>query len=351
MLHFHRLSSKKMGLPPGSLIHLGERKTEEVELTVLQYDETRFEEKDISAIEDLKRLPDQGGVTWIHVKGLHQPEIVETIGRYYGIHPLILEDVLNTGQRPKIESYEECLFAVLKNFRADEEILIEQISIILSENLVISFQESDEDIFQSVQKQLRNKTGRIRKSGGDYLAYALIDKIIDQYFTLLEAIQEEIEGLEDRLINGPTEKTLEDIYQLKREILFIRRTVLPLGDLTYKLKKDETPFIHESTRVYLRDLHDHVIRITDTIETFREMTENLMTIYHSIMSNRMNEVIKVLTIISTTFIPLSFIAGIYGMNFKYMPELEFKWGYPLFWFLIVCITVCLIIYFKKKRWI
>ncbi|GBC62551.1 magnesium and cobalt transport protein CorA [Desulfonema ishimotonii] len=353
MLPFTRKHSEKAGLPPGALIHVGERKTGPVTVKIMTYDETRFEEREAGKADLPLPLPEQAGITWIHVIGLHDLGIIEKIGACYPVHPLILEDILNTAQRPKAEVYEDCLFVVLKRFhnpKDGEDISVEQVSLVVGEDFVISFQESGTDIFSPVRKRIVNRMGRIRKRGCDYLAYALIDTVIDYHFSVMEALEENIEAIEENLAD-PSMTVLQDICALKRNVLLLRKSVLPLRDLTYRLEKDDSEFIKDTTRIYLRDLYDHAVQIADTVETFREMASGLLDLYHSGVSNRMNEVMKVLTVISTTFIPLSFIAGVYGMNFKYMPELEFKWGYALVWGVILGVGGTMLIFFKRKKWL
>lgn len=352
MLQLISTPSDKIGLPPGILIHVGERMTEHVKINIINYDKDRFNITENAEPEDCHVCHEGESITWIHVNGLHDTKMLESIGSRYRLHPLIMEDILNTDQRPKTEEYEDCIFTVLKSFRnGDDGIWCEQISIVMAANFVISFQESDEDIFAPVIKRIQNKVGRIRKAGSDYLAYALIDTIIDHYFAVTEAIEDEIELIEETLMTDLSMKIPESIQELKRKIIFIRKAVLPIRELTYRLERSESEFINDSTRLYLRDLYDHVIRITEHIDGFQEMAKSLMDLYHSSVSSRMNEIMKVLTIISTVFIPLSFIAGVYGMNFKYMPELEFKWGYPVIWILIISVVTVMLVFFRKKKWI
>lgn len=340
-------------MSPGALVHVGDRLADVVRLWILDYDGTLLEEKDPASLEECFAIHRPETVTWIHMSGLHQPGVVEALGKHFNIHPLVLEDILNADHRPKIEDYEECLFLVIKNVSRQpdsREIDVEQISVVVGDNFVISFQESDRDIFEPVKKRIRNRMGRIRRRGADYLAYTLVDTVIDGYFHVLEDVEETIEAIEDTLISETDGDTLEAIHRLKREILFLRKNILPLWDITNRLEKEDTPFIDESTRIYIRDLNDHMTQIRETVEIFREMTTGLLDLYHSGVSNRMNEVMKVLTIISTIFIPLGFIAGIYGMNFKYMPELELKWGYAAVWCLILVVGVSMLVLFKRRKW-
>jgi len=346
--------SKKAGLPPGSLVHIGEKKTEIPKITVFDYDEAHLEEKEIRAIGECFIFKDLPTVTWINMDGLHQVEMLEKMGGCYGLHPLVLEDILNTDQRPKIEDYGEYLYIVLRMLSSHDkggEIESEQVSLIVGGNFVFSFQERGGDVFDSIRERIRSNKGRIRKMGADYLAYALLDSIVDHYFIILERLGEKIEFLEEELVAQPSPETLRVIHRLKREMIFLRKAVWPLREVIGSLERGESPLVKETTRVYLRDVYDHTIQVIDNIETFRDMVSGMLDIYLSSISNRLNAVMKVLTIIATIFMPLTFLAGIYGMNFKYMPELEWRWSYPVLWLVMAGIGVSMLIYFRKKKWL
>jgi magnesium transporter len=346
--------SKKAGLPPGTLVHIGEKKADTPKITVMDYDEAHFQEKEIKTIEECFLFKDKPTVTWINIDGLHQVEILEKLGECYGLHPLVLEDILNTDQRPKMEDYGEYLYIVLRMLNYNDkssEIESEQISLVLGPNFVFSFQEREGDTFNPIRDRIRNSKGRIRKMGADHLAYTLLDSIIDNYFIILEKLGEKIEFLEEEVVTQPGPETLQTIHHLKREMIFLRKGVWPLREVISGLERGESSLIKESTGIYLRDVYDHTIQTIDTIETYRDMVSGMLDIYLSSISNRLNAVMKVLTIIATIFMPLTFIAGIYGMNFKYMPELEWRWGYPAIWFAVVLISVSMLIYFKRKRWL
>lgn len=346
--------SRKTGLPPGTLIHIGEKKTETVKIKIIDYDEVHFQEKEAKTVEECFPFKDKPTVTWINIDGLHQVDVIEKIGKNFEFHPLLLEDILNTEQRPKMEDFDNYIFIVLKMLYYEEkadEIKPEQISLIFGRNFVISFQEREGDIFNSVRERIRNGKGRIKKMGADYLAYSLMDTIVDNYFIILEKLGERIEDLEEELIANPAPKTAKTIHNLKREMIFLRKSVWPLREVISGLERCGSSLIQESTRIYLRDVYDHTIQVIDSIETFRDMLSSMIDIYLSSISNRMNEVIKMLTIIATIFIPLTFIAGVYGMNFKYMPELEWRWGYPVIWSVMLTIGILMLIYFKRKKWI
>ena len=346
--------SIKTGQPPGTLIHVGESKTTDVKITRMTYDETGFEQDEVKIIGTCIPLADRPSITWIDVDGVHQTEILEELGKCLEIHPLTLEDILNTDQRPKLEDFDDYLFIVLKMVQYDDaqnEMEIEQVSIILGANFVVSFQEKSGDVFDPIRDRIVNGKGRIRKLGADYLAYALIDAIVDHYFVVLEQIGEKIEFLEEELVTDPTPETLQTIHDLKLDMIFLRKSVWPLREVVGGLERRESPLIGEAIAVYLRDVYDHTIQVIDTLETFRDMISGMLDIYLSSVSNRMNEVMKVLTIIATIFIPLTLIAGIYGMNFRYMPELELSWGYPMVWGVMLAIAAVMLIYFRRKRWL
>jgi magnesium transporter len=349
-----KVAKKKIGLPPGTLVHVGEKKAEKVRIRIIDYDEAQFEEKEAKTVEECFPFKDTPTVTWINIDGLHDIEIIEKIGKHFGLHPLLLEDILNTEQRPKMEDHEDYLFIVLKMLYYDEEkhdITAEQVSIILGSNFVISFQEREGDVFKFIRERIRNGKGRIRKVGSDYLAYALVDAIVDNYFIILEKLGEKIEEMEEELVTNPMPETLQAIHHLKREMIFLRKSVWPLREVISALERGEPTLIHESTGIYLRDLYDHTIQVIDSIETFRDMVSGMLDVYLSSVSNKMNEVMKVLTIIATIFIPLTFIAGIYGMNFEYMPELGWHWGYPVIWLLMCAVLILMLVYFRRKRWL
>jgi len=346
--------STKAGLPPGTLVHIGEQKAEEARITVIDYDEARFQEKEIETVEECFLFKDKPTVTWINVDGIHEVEVLELLGECFGLHPLVLEDILNTDQRPKLEDFGDYIFVVLKTFSYNDqsdELEPEQISLILGPSFVLSFQEIEGDVFNPIRERIRNGKGRIRRTGADYLAYCLLDSIVDHYFVVLEQVGEEVEFLEEELVTNPTPETLQTIHNLKRDMIFLRKSVWPLREVIGALERGELSLIRESTGIYLRDVYDHTIQVVDTIETFRDMISGMLDIYLSSVSNRMNEVMKVLTIIATIFIPLTLIAGIYGMNFQYMPELGWRWGYPMVWLVMLVIGVLMLVYFRRKKWL
>jgi len=354
MLRLTKKRSAKIGLPPGTLIHIGERKTEKVRINILDYDEAQFEEEEAKTIEESFPFKDKPTVTWINIEGIHQVEIIEKLGSHFGLHPLLLEDILNTDQRPKMEDYGDYIFIVLKMLylgEANNEIEAEQVSLILGSNFVISFQEREGDVFDPVRDRIRNAKGRIRKAGADYLAYTLLDAIVDNYFIILESLGETIEETEEQLATNPNPETLQLIHALKKEMIFLRKSIWPLREVISGLERCESSLIHESTGAYLRDVYDHTIQIIDTVESFRDMISGMLDIYLSSISNKMNEVMKVLTIFASIFIPLTFVAGVYGMNFSFMPELKWQWGYFGILGVMALVGISLVVYFKRRKWL
>jgi len=347
-------ASRKIGLPPGTLVHIGERKTESVKITVIDYDEARLEEKEVKSAEECYPFRDKPSVTWINVDGLHDLKVIEKIGTHFNLHPLVMEGIANTDQRPKLEDHEEYIFIVLKMLYQEkdgDDVTGEQVSLILGSNFVISFQEREGDVFEQIRQRIRNAKGRIRKMGSDYLAYTLIDAIVDHYFIVLENLGERVELLEERLLPNPEPKTLPAIQRLKRGLIFLRKSVWPLREVISGLERGESGLIKKATRPYLRDVYDHTIQVIDTTESLRDMAGGMLDIYLSSVSNRMNEVMKVLTLVATIFIPLTFVAGIYGMNFEHMPELKWPFGYGLVWVVMAAIAGYMVLYFKRKRWL
>jgi magnesium transporter len=346
--------SKKAGLPPGTLVHIGERKTKKVRITVIDYDETQFEQETVKTVEECFPFKDKPTVTWINIDGLHDIKVIEKLGRHFDLHPLLLEDILNTEQRPKMEDFGDYIFLVVQMLYYDdktEQIEAEQVSLILGPNWVITFQEREGDVFDPIRERIRKGKGRIRKTGADYLAYALVDAIVDNYFVILEEFGGKIEDTETELATNPMRETLQTIRTMKREMIFLRKSVWPLRELVSSLERGESPLIHESTGIYLRDVYDHTVQIIDTVESFRDMLSGMLDIYLSSISNRMNEVMKVLTIFAAIFIPLTFVAGIYGMNFEYMPELKWHWGYFGVLIGMASIAGVMLVYFRRKRWL
>jgi magnesium transporter len=352
--HRKKRTPKQAGLPPGTLVYTGEQRVEKVRIDVLDYDEQNIQEMEAKSVEECLPFKDTPTITWMNVTGLHDIAVVEKLGQQFDIHPLVLEDVVHTGQRPKFDDFGTYLFLVLSTLHRNEdtgEIQTEQISLIVGPNYVISFQEVPEDPFENVRERLRQSKGRIRTSGSDYLAYALMDAIVDHYFSILEALGDQIEDMGVEAVNDPTPKTLHAIQGLKRTLNHLRSTIWPLREVISALERGESKLVAKTTGVYLRDVYDHTIQVVEMVETFRDMASGMFDTYLSSVSNRMNEVMKVLTIIATIFIPVTFVAGVYGMNFHNMPELAWPWAYPAVLLLMLAVGLWMVFYFKRKGWL
>ena len=324
-----------------------------VRITVIDYDATHLEEKQIGRISECFPFRETETVTWINVDSLGDPRIIEELGRCFAIHPLILEDLLNTEQRPKMEDLESYIYLHLKmlSFVGDDgEINVEHVSVVFGRNFLISFLEDIGDIFEPVRDQIR-RAGKIRTFGPDYLAYALIDTIVDNYFSVMENLEEQVEAIEAELVAHPTQQSLRSINRLRRHMIVLRRAVWPLREVINGLERSESPLIRETTDIYLRDVYDHAIQVIDTLETFRDMVSGMIDIYLSGLSYKMNEIMKVLTLIATIFIPLTFIVGLYGMNFEVMPELRWEYGYYAVWGVMIAVVIVMLSYFKSRQWI
>lgn len=346
--------SSKSGLPPGTPVHIGEQKLEKMSLTALTYSEHTFHEIQTHRVEEVLPLADIAEQVWITVQGIHHIEGLQQLGAAFGLHPLVMEDIVNTHQRPKIEDYGEYLFLVMKAVSRDDpahSLMVEQISLIVGMNFVLCFLEGNDDPFVDLRGRLRNEKGRLRKMGCDYLTYAHLDTIVDQYFPLLEELGEDIERLEEELIAHAGRGMLRTLHVFKQEMILLRRAIWPLREVLGHLERGDSTLIHASTHIYLRDVYDHTIQLIETTETYRDMLAGMMDIYLTSLSNKLNETMKVLTVISTIFIPLTFIVGIYGMNFEVMPELEWPWGYPLVMGMMVMLAIGMLWVFRSKHWI
>ncbi len=353
-INYSRRAHEKAGQPPGTPLFIGRKKMEEVRVSYIRYNENLHEEKDNSTPKECADLCKSSDVVWINIEGIHDAGAIEEIGELFNIHSLTVEDILNTMQRPKFEDFDSYLFIVLKmlsftdiNTGMDRE----QVCMILGENFVITFQEKPGDVFDTVREQIRGCRGRIRREGADYLAYALIDAVVDSYFLILETIGDQIEEIEDQVILTPDPDNVSKIHRFKRAMLFMRRTVWPLREEIALLEKSGSDLVRKSTAVFLRNLYDHTIQVIDTVETYRDVISGMHDMYLSSVSNRMNQIMKVLTIIATIFIPLTFISGVYGMNFRYMPEINWRWGYFMILGFMLAVSIVMLSYFKKKKWI
>ena len=347
--------SHKAGLPPGSLVYIGKSKQHKVKITVFDYDASHFEERTFYEMKECVPYKDKPTVTWVNIDGIHDERLLGDIAACFGLHPLVAEDIANTQQRPKVEEYDAYAYIVLKMLTYKDRkdgVVTEQVSMILGRNFILSFQEEGKagDVFDTIREAIRTDKGRIRKEKADYLAYSLIDAIVDRYFAVTEDLGEEIESLEEQLVTSPTQSTLRELQKLKKGMISLRKAVWPLREVTNYLYRTDSDLISSNTKTFLRDVYDHIVQVIDTIETFRDMLSEMLDIYLSSISNRLNEVMKLLTIISTIFIPLTFIVGLYGMNFRYFPELEWKYGYLFVWVIMLSIAGGMLAYFKKKRW-
>ena len=347
-------ASDKLGMPPGSLVHVGNVHESVTRLSIIDYSPGHVNEHAIQSIDELQQYKSSTSITWVIIEGLADVGVVEDVGRMFDVHPLVLEDILNTHQRAKFEEYDDYLFIVLKCLMPAEgefSVNYEQISLLVFQNVVLMFKEKTDDLFYPLVKQLNSSKGRFRSLGSDYLTYAILDTIVDQSFLLIDAFDETVTLVENDLYMNPTPETLNKIQRLKREVINIRRNMSPVRELLSGMLRSESWLINEHTFLYIKDVSDHSLRVLESVESYRDILSGLMEIYISSISNKMNEVMKVLTVFASIFIPLTFLTGIYGMNFDNMPELHFKWAYPLLWGAFITIPAVLLVYFKKKKWL
>jgi magnesium transporter len=343
--------AKKAALPPGSLVHIGPTPETPPSISILEYDQDNFSQIEDASEQDLGTALKKDRVTWFKVQGVHQPEIVSQLGRIFNLHPLVMEDILNSQQRPKLESFDEYEFLALKAFEVnDSQIQPRHLSLILGRGYVLTFQDSDFDPFGPILERIASGKGRIRHMGADYLACALLDLVVDGYFQVMEQVSENLEKLEDVVLAEQDRETLEALYELKKEAFSLRKATWPLREVMAELSRGESALVTEAVLPFMRDVYDHTIQVIDGSESLRESLTTLKDIYLSSISNRMNQVMKVLTIIATLFIPLTFLAGVYGMNFKHMPELEWPWAYPTVLILMLVVVIAMLFYFRRKKW-
>ena len=343
----------KTGLPPGRMVYIGDKQNGPVKISVFDYDANALEEKQLNGIAECEAFKHKNKYTWINVDGLHDVALIECLGRLYGIHPLVMEDIVNTQQRPKVEEFDDYVYIVLKMMEYDyntEEVVTEQMSFILGKNYVISFQEIPGDTFDAVRNRLRNPLSKFRQYGADYLLYALMDRIVDDYFIVMEKLGEELEAFEELAYNDPGANVAQALNKLRRNTIYVRKAVWPLREMINHMSTGDYKQFSDRTAVYMRDLYDHTVQVLDTVETYRDIQGGIMDVYQSNLNLRMNEVMKVLTIISTIFIPLNFIAGVYGMNFDYIPELSNPYGYFIIMGFMIGVAILMLIWFKLKKW-
>lgn len=336
---------------PGSLVYTGQQHLEEVTLEVIRFNEDHFEQESV-AIDQLNKVCKDNFICWLNIEGLHDIEIIKKLGETFKIHNLALEDILNVSQRPAIDEYDDHLFLVCKMFSTKEKAIItEQFSMIVAENLIITFQEKPGDIFDGLRQRIQHPKGRIRSRNSDYLAFALLDVIVDHYMAIIEEYGEEVNIMEAELLDSFSKDMLNDLHLIKKEVNHLRRYARPLKDVIMSYMKSETPLLHKSTVPFLKDLNDHILQVTENIEVYRETINDNLNSYHTHITNKLNDVLKTLTIFSVIFIPLTFIAGVYGMNFEYIPELQYEHAYPILWALFLVIVIGMLFFFKRKKWL
>jgi magnesium transporter len=348
-----RRIQKSAAVPPGTIEYVGEKRAEKIRFTVFDFDESHIEEKELASVEECLPYRDTPRVSWINIDGLHDTQVLENIGAHFGLHPLVLEDIVTTHQRPKLEDHQDYFFIVLKMLDYPEgatEVSADQVSIILGPNYVLSFQERVGDVWDPIRDRIRRGAGRLRKSGSDYLAYTLIDAIVDHYFVVLEKVGDKIESLTEEIAEGPSDDAIRSIHALKGEIIFLRKLIWPTREVAGSLERTESGLVKKATVVYLRDVYDHTVQLIEAMESYRDLISGMQDLYLSTVSNRLNAVMKILTVFATIFAPITFLAGIYGMNFKYMPELGWRFGYASFWVISLALAVTMIAIFRKKGW-
>lgn len=336
-------------------MHIGEKPSETIRVTSCLYDENSFTEYTEESFDSFRVTdPAEGSVLWINITGVHQTEAIRTVGETYNLHPLVLEDIVSTVQRPKVEDYDDYLFIVVKVLLPlpEGDFSSEQLSMVLGNGYLLTFQEGiTEDAFHIIRERLHSGKGKIRSMGADYLAYALLDSVVDRYFTVLELFGEHLISIEDEIALHPTPRALVQLNDLKKEVIFLRKTIWPLREVVSFLERDENSLIQDQTRLFFRDVHDHAVQTIETIETYRDLLSSMLDLYLSSLGNRTNEIMKFLTVVGTIFIPLTFIVGLYGMNFKYMPELEWHYGYFIVLAIMVMMSIGMICYFRHRKWL
>lgn len=352
-----RLFGRQMappGAPPGTLVYNREKRTTDVSIRVMDFSPDACHVRTPGRIEDTFPLRDSQTVSWIDIEGLHDTEMLARFGEHFGLHPLVLEDILNTHQRPRVEEYDDYIFFVARMLMAGkngEPFHSEQVSFVLGKRFVATFQDIPGDVFDPVRTRVQQGRGKSRRLGPDYLLYSLLDALVDNYFILLQSIAERIETVESRITANPKTQDLDDVHRLRRELVYVRRNVWPLRDAIAEMNRSDSPLISDDTHVYLRDLHDHVVQVIESVENFRDVLASLQDLYMSTLSQRTNEVIRVLTIISTIFVPLTFLAGVYGMNFEYFPEIAWKYGYLAFWAVSIVVVALLLAFLRRRGWL
>lgn len=344
--------AKKIGLPPGSLIYFGE-KEKLIDIDVISYSDHSFHSQKVGTAQEALSLIKDDSITWININGLNNIEEIRKIGSYTQLNNLLLEDVLDTQHRPKIEFLEEHLLVIIKMIYYQEEVLIsEHIALLLGKNYLITFQESEGgDVFEPIRRRIQERDTLLRKYSADFLLFALLDAIVDNYLVILDKVNDTIEAIEDEIISHPREEMISEIQILKKQGSFLQKSISPAREVVARIEKNSHPLIQEGTKPYFRDLHDHIVQIVETLNSYRDTLWGLTDTYMGAMSNKMNNIMRLLTLISTIFIPLTFIVGVYGMNFEHMPELHYPWAYPIVWLIMIGISIVMLIYFKRKKWL
>ena len=351
---FVRKTVKRPGTPPGTLVHTGEQKVERIRIRCMDYDADRLAELEAADVSECFPFRHEASVTWVNVDGLHDVEVIRALGEHHGWHPLLLEDIVGTGQRAKMEEYDGYLFVVLPMLAWDpdrRQVVHEQLSLVLGEGYVVTFQERWGDVFDGIRERLRQGRGRIRARGADYLAYTLMDSVVDHCFQVLEGIGDVVEELEEDVLNESGRDTMIQLHALKRELIAVRRAVWPMRDMLAQVVRDDEDMFHPDTEIFLRDVHDHAVHVVEGVEVLRDVVAGAVDLHLSMLGVRNNEVMKVLTIMASIFIPLTFFAGIYGMNFEHMPELAVPWAYPAVLGAMAVVAVGLLLFFRRKGWL
>lgn len=347
-----KYAHQKLAKPPGFLLYTGEYPDEDFTLELSSVHNGELAERSLNSVDDIQDIPQMKGFKWLNVSGLSNVDEIGKLSEFFALHPLVQEDIVNVGARPKFDEFDKYLFIVLKMmYYKDNQLVVEHVSFVLMDNLVISFQEVKDDVFNGVRERLRIGKGRIRMAGADYLLYTLIDAVVDHYFVVFENYGDRIEELENEIFEDPDESISAQIQHMKRQVFRIRRALFPMREVVNRLERSESPLILEETRPFIRDVHNHNVQLIETVENYRDMTMGLMDLYMTGISHKMNTVMKVLTIISTIFIPLTFIAGIYGMNFEYIPELGYRNAYFILWGVMVAMFLVMLYLFKRKKWL
>lgn len=349
-----KLRSQKVGMAPGALVHVGERRTERPDITLMEFDADSLLEKRFQSVAESRGYSRGKGTLWLNVHGLHEPEVMAEIGRRFNLHPLVLEDILNTDQRPKVDDYGDYLYIVARFFEYDAAaatITSDQVSIVLGADFVLTFQERPTGTFDPLRERLRGDKGQIRKLGADYLAYSLLDTLVDRYFTILEQLAERTEAIEDQLLQKATPALLKEVHEIKRETMVMRRAVWPLREVINGLTRVDQRFFKPETQPYLRDIYDHTVHVIESLEGIRDLVAGMLDIYLSSISNRVNMEVRILTVITTLFMPAALIAGIFGMNFRHMPLIEDNQGFLLALSMMGTIALVMVTVFWRRRWL